>query len=276
MSSDSAKKRQTVDDGGAEFSMGGEGEDSLPRQMMSAMKQLLDQNRRMESKIDRMQEEMKGELKVIVSRLDDVDNRQKYHEILLKNQRWEYPLTIPTSTNTGEQTRFLVDIKTQTCNMRYGKCNGVVEIGGGDLTYETKFFPHWKEFANSLEEYQYALRCAPKDMYSTFLQLYNIHLPEEVLGLLSNALESTHFKKFRLGRNNFFGRSGIQFVLNYMQHNPVLEVLGLYGNHNLCFGSNDDIHRLCETIREHPTIMKSNWMDVVVTTLMGMICCVPS
>jgi TolA-binding protein len=188
MSSDSAKKRQTVDDGGAELSMGREGEDSLPRQMMSAMKQLLDQNRRMESKIDRMQEEMKGELKVIVSRLDDVESRQKYHEMLLKNQRWEYPLTIPTSTSTGEQTRFLVDIKTQTCNMRYSKCNGVVEIGGGDLTYETTFFPHWKEFANSLELYQYALRYAPEDNYST-LHFYNIHLPEEVLGLLSTFQE---------------------------------------------------------------------------------------
>ena len=44
------------------------------------------------------------------SRFDDAENRQKYHEVLLKNQKWEY--AVPAEVNSPGK-RFLDEIITQ-------------------------------------------------------------------------------------------------------------------------------------------------------------------
>ena len=49
--------------------------------------------------------------------------------------------------------------------MRYGNCGGQVylPVYGGALAHNAEFLPHWKEFANALEEQQHALKCLPKE-----------------------------------------------------------------------------------------------------------------
>ncbi|KAL7540488.1 hypothetical protein ACHAXR_010155 [Thalassiosira sp. AJA248-18] len=101
----------------------------------------------------------------------------------------------------------------------------------------------------ALEEYQYMLKCLPKDADTTFCA-YGVELPHEVLILLSNALQSTRFKRFCLMRNNL-GRDGVEFALNYMQNNPILK--HFIFDHN-SIDHNDDATKLCDIIKEHPSI----------------------
>lgn len=122
---DHSKKRK-ADGGGATSAVGQDG-DGLSRELMSAMNQLLDQNRLQMAGMDRIEGEMKSikdEIKnlrdkcdtmekslqsAMDSRFDDVDtrfddaedkfrdvhNKQKYHEVLIKNQRWTYSAPFP-------------------------------------------------------------------------------------------------------------------------------------------------------------------------------------
>ena len=271
---DDGKKRRINYDGGAALSAGKggrEGGDGFA-QIMSAMNQLLDQNRLqmaemksmadkigsmegeikgMKQKCDVMEKSLSGFRNQSVSRFDDVENRQKYHEILLKNQQWEYSAPDIEPAESLEED-FLDDIKEETCNMRYGKCDGKVIIqshSDDPIDYDTSFQPHWEEFADALAEYQYALKCLPEGTTSHFW-LSSVGLPEPVLNLLSKALESTHFKSIVLDENNF-GRHGIKFALNYFQNNPKLEEFVLNSNP---IDHEDDVNQLCEIVKDHPTL----------------------
>ena len=50
----------------------------------------------------------------IVSRLDDAENRQKYQEVLLKNQKWKYSAPFQDVSNNTQ--RILDRIKKTTCD----------------------------------------------------------------------------------------------------------------------------------------------------------------
>jgi hypothetical protein len=261
-----AKKRRVDCEGCALLSAG------------SVLDKLLEQNRRMESKMDLLQAEIKclrEKCDVMarsmqanetaasnfrdqtVLRLGDVENRQKYHEILLKNQKWEYSAPCLGVARGSTVKRFLDQIKKATCNMRYGTCDGTISIQhcviGVVLAYDERFLPHWKEFVNALKEYRYALNYLPKET-ECCLSLYNVELPMPVLDLLSDALETTHFKSITLLGNNF-GGDGITFVLNHMRRNQKLEELHMLSN---VIDHEDDIHRFCEIIERHPTFHTIN------------------
>ena len=165
--------------------------EGLARELMSAMHELLDQNRSMETKIDRMEGEVKSLRKKCdtmersLQSMDDnamkklssleadssafrdhadcVEKRQKYHEIILQNQKWEYAAPFPSNAaNNLTVKRFLGSVESATCDMRYGKSDGTISIvGGAGLDDDAAFLPHWMEFATALEEYQYALQCLP-------------------------------------------------------------------------------------------------------------------
>ena len=168
--------------------------------------------------------------------------------MLLKSQKWEYSATYPAEVGYPERN-FLDQIKRETCNMRYGKGDGEVDVYGGGLDYDAAFLPHWVEFADALAEHQHALKCLPKEAGSKF-SLWSVELPLKIRNLLANALESTHFTSLHLGSNNF-GRDGIKVALNYFENNPQLEKFRLYNNP---INHEDDINQLCEIIKVHPAI----------------------
>ena len=64
------------------------------------------------------------------SRFDNVENKQKYHELLLKNQKWEYsaPCLDGDSNLPPRSQHFLGQIKDKTCNMRHGTRDGTVAL----------------------------------------------------------------------------------------------------------------------------------------------------
>lgn len=130
--------------------------------------------------------------------------------------------------------------------------DGDIIIGaiiGAELPYNEEFQPHWKEFANALEQHQFCLKCLPKDS-DTKLDLHDLELPDSVLELLSKSLESTHFNRFVLG-SNALGQSGIEFALNYLKSNRIIKEFGLYDN---TIDNMEQIKQLCQTVEEHPSI----------------------
>ena len=82
----------------------GQGSENGLAQMMSAMNQLLDQNRLQMAEMKSMRVEIatlrdkcdameKSLQSAMDSRFNDVDNKLQYHEVLLKNQKWDYSAT---------------------------------------------------------------------------------------------------------------------------------------------------------------------------------------
>ena len=92
----------------------------------------------MGGKIDRMGGEIKS-LREKCDRIDDIENRQKYHEVLLKNQKWNYSAdheTDPDVADNSREKQLLDDIKEMTCNMRYGKFDGADGKCNGKFDFE--------------------------------------------------------------------------------------------------------------------------------------------
>ena len=272
-----AKKRR-ADDGGSVVAAAAaavETPSSKDDKLMSALHQLLDQNSTQMAMIKNMQGDitsMKGEItqlrekcngmeKIMLSRFDVVDNKQKYHRVLLQNQKWKYSAPRPSQQywdsldEDGDQDdaaeEFLEQIKEGTELMRYG--NGryyILVCPNISVPYNQEFLPHWEEFADALEQHEYCLKCLPDDGIESVLRICNVELPDNVLRSLSNALKSTHFRQFALQNNNF-GQGGIDFALKYLQNNRILE--------EFCFNDNPienmkDIKQLCRIIKEHPSI----------------------
>ena len=194
------------------------------------------------------------------TKLDRAETRIKYQEVLLKNQTWKYSAPRPSRDywNNSENERepakqFLAQIKKQTQDLRSEddniKCDRVVSILDARLSYNEEFLPHWREFAAALKQYQYSLMFLPKDIDTT-LQLKGVELSDEVLDLLAKALESTHFHRFLLQRNDF-GQKGIDFALDYLENNKKLMEFRLENNH---FNNINSIKRLCEAVKIHPSI----------------------
>ena len=186
-----------------------------------------------------------------------VEDKLEYHDILLKNQKWEYSAPHPSDeywitldeNEVEEAEDFLSHIKRCTEEMRYGRGNGEIEINA-DISYNEAFLPHWEEFSSALEQYHYHLKHSTEQKDNAKLHLYNIKIPENVINLLSKALKSTYFQNVLLSNNNF-GQKGIDFVLDYLKSN--VECKDLVLNHNP-FNGMKDIERLCDVIEAHPSI----------------------
>jgi len=144
---------------------------------------------------------------------------------------------------------FLEQIKKCTEEMRFGQGDGLISIVA-DLPYNEAFLPHWQEFANALEQYHYHLKYSSKQREESKLYLYGMNLPDEVIDLLSNALKSTHFQELIL-RGNHLSQCGIDFALNYLKSNPILNAFSLVDN---SINSDNDLNKLCEIVKEHPSI----------------------
>jgi len=196
MSSDNntndAKKRR-VDGGGAISSVGGGGDESredilmsMIHQQMTMMKGMQDEMKSMRKditnltkKCDDMCREQNGihkdikklqskqntistDIKLgfynVSNRFDDVDNKLKYHTLLMKNQKWEYSAPLRDPSDSSDTADFLKQIKKQTDT----NVNGEIKLDSS-LPYFREFLPHWKEFASAIEQYQYHLESSNYD-----------------------------------------------------------------------------------------------------------------
>eukprot|EP00578_Thalassiosira_sp_NH16_P022219 CAMPEP_0181082820 /NCGR_PEP_ID=MMETSP1071-20121207/3825_1 /TAXON_ID=35127 /ORGANISM="Thalassiosira sp., Strain NH16" /LENGTH=489 /DNA_ID=CAMNT_0023164431 /DNA_START=39 /DNA_END=1508 /DNA_ORIENTATION=+ len=190
-------------------------------------------------------------------RFGDMDDHLKYHEALLKNQKWKYE-DLPVYYDDPSDHPFFATIKDLTCDMRYGRADGTIELINHDGSRydddDEHFQSHWKQFTDALEEYQYALKCMP-DEKDTRLNIYHLELTPSVLELLDDALRQTHFKKFCLlcGRGwvGNLALDGINFAISYLDRNPILKELDLSHNN---LSEDDHVSQLCDVIKAHPSV----------------------
>jgi len=246
---------------------------------ISSMLQMMQSQSRDISQLTEANDTMQCDINRLTHAIDNIQSNQlilerklKYQDILLQNQKWVYSAPRPSTDylhslneDEGNDEReqaelFLEHIQQCTEEMRYGSGDGEIAIDANDvnspnnvLQYNEQFLPHWKEFANALEQYQYGLKFLPEHKEST-LRLSGMELPEEVIDLLSNALKSTYFHHFIL-RNNNITQKGIEFTLDYLESNPILKRYILVNNE---FDSMDDIERLCQIVETHPSIEMLN------------------
>ena len=242
--------------------------------MKGEIKHLTEKCDRMEESIDVMQKTQStnsyvmisrcdGMEKLMLSRFDKVDDKQKYHEVLLKNQKWKYSAPRPSqeywdSIGVGDVDvsinveTFLQQIQQCTEAMRYGHADGNIHLNVPlYVTYNEEFLPHWEEFASALEQYQYFLKSLPEDeKEKSSLRIWNIELPDNVLNILSKAFRSTHFNGFLLD-NNSLEQFGIEFTLNnLLNSNHCLKRFVLQRNPI----SSENIKLLCRILKHHPSI----------------------
>jgi len=283
MSSNSTKKRRVAADG----TDGTESTHDVYKELMamkSTMNELLDHTRAQTENMKSMmtlmssiQEEMKSMRRDMNSMRQDIDmgfneaydatqglhDKLNYHEALLEDQKWKYSAPRPSEEywdnlehdpedNLFQESMaedFLSDIQKCTEHMRYGTNNGDICIIGGPRHHE-EFLPHWKELTDALYRYQYYLQCSVEYEKHSLFELSGVQLSDEVIDLLSSALEVSHFNEFTL-KSNRFGQKGITFSLNYLENNESLSHFYLEDNPIMCI---ENVRRLCQIIKLHPSI----------------------
>jgi len=212
-------------------------------------------------KYDSMESTVRQLIDGIDDRLDEVEEKQNYHKLLLRNQKWRSTVAEPPEeywNSLGENQErinaargFMTTMRIYTRELRQGTGEGYIDIDMEEevpFPFNEAFLPHWKEFADAIEHYQHHLQFSP-EIDSSDLRLCNLELSDTVLDLLSKALRQTWFHRFTLA-NNSFGQEGIGFTLNYLERNHIIKVLTLESNP---IGV-DNVKRLCEIINEHSSL----------------------
>jgi len=201
-------------------------------------------------------------------KLNNMETKQKYQEILLQNQKWEYSAPSPsqeewesfadndTNVDIDDAKEFLQEIKKVTEDMRWSQTNGCISLSPmSNFLYNRMFYPHWEEFANALEQYQYHIKCTDyitTDNNKPSLRLNGMELPDVVIDLLSRVLKSTHFHAFSIGDISNFNDHIINFALEYLKTNVDMQEFGI--NNNIM--PMKDIERLSEIVKNHPSIKR--------------------
>lgn len=203
---------------------------------------------------------------LIMKKFDRMKDELNYHEALLKNQKWEYSAPRPSDEywnaaaengDVEDAELFLQQIQSNTEAMRYGSVDGdiIIESSLICLPYNEEFLPHWEEFATALERHSLGLKCVPKEENTSALNLSHVELSDDVLRILSKALESANFSIIVLDSNRFAQRigewmNGFGYVLNFVQSNHTLKKIVMYDNPiNM-----EDVKRLCLIVKEHPSL----------------------
>jgi len=194
-------------------------------------------------------------------KLNNIETKQKYQEILLQNQKWVYSAPSPTEEewesyadddaddDIDDAKEFLQQIKKMTEDIRWSQTNGNITLcPSSNFAYNRMFLPHWEEFANALNQYQYYIKCVDKttDSNKPSLELIGMELPNEVIDRLSKALKSTRFYAFSIEDNPNFGQKDINFALEYLKTNVDMQVFSISNN----IIPTEDIERLSEIVKK--------------------------
>ena len=203
----------------------------LMKGMQDDMKGMQDEMKDMRGEITQLRQKCDDMHTKLNENADSTNHKLKYHDVLLQNQKWKYSARHPSddywnsvrgSDQYYEAKRFLEEMKKCTEEMRYGigesgPTKNIYMNIPNHLSYHHDLLPHWVEFANALIQYRYYLERAEGGSQSVLL-LWHMELPDEVIDLLSKALQSTFFNRIALVGNSF-GEKGVNFALNYLENN---------------------------------------------------------
>jgi len=236
--------------------------------------------------ISNMQQEiqyLRKKCSVMESTLQRIDTRQQYHQVMLKNNKWEqsaddsdnldrYWSSIQDNhSHITDAKRLLQNIKGQTSMMRHGEGSGdVYVIARTHLPYHSVFKNYWSDFTSALKDHQYMIKVLHGEGTTTSLRLYNAELSNAVIQMLARNLNQTHFKRLEL-RNNNLGSQGIEFAINYIESNTILESFSLKQN---SIKSRLHASRLCRVVGSHPSLssVSLDWTVEEEVDGYGMLC----
>ena len=170
-----------------------------------------------------------------------------YQDMLSRNMyEWEYAPTDNLHWATKDVFDLCKSIKACAVKMRRGEHHykskndehflGVLlsptpRRGHNDanfVPYMRGLKPHWREFADALQDFDLTLDILPDNVSTTF-EISKIELPKHIFKMITKALEGKQIDCY-IFRHNEFGRYGIRFLVNLLDSNPALGRLILQDN----------------------------------------------
>jgi len=223
----------------------------------------------MQTEIDTLRDE-NNELKIQLKDLDIKAEEQseelktKCHELeikvkdlTLKNEynEWSYTAEdIPASywiergfveeEYADRMIEFLGKMKEYAHQLRRGESPKKINLvfTNDHMLHDDILLPHWKEFTDALVQYQkYNHR---EDYGIDILRIGNVQLQQEVLDMLSPALQTLDIKSLVLGGN--IGSDLVSFMADIIQHNSYIQ--GIVWDNQI--ESVDDMKKLCKAIKK--------------------------
>ena len=216
------------------------------------------------------QKQLEDDAKIsqLEKKVNSLQRKAKYLEVFIENQQWEYSAPIPTIAelislgyNENDADYIVSDIFTMkgvTRNIRMGNFLEHIHPNLGATTIENfyqGYLPHYREFADALIEYRHAIEYMESDdaflgdespvLASFCVSLGNTPLPREVLVLLQEIMQYTHFHHLIFNRNNLHGVGYVDFIANCVWPNTRLKVLDL---NEINFEHTREIDVLCDAI----------------------------
>lgn len=200
---------------------------------------------------------------IIKSKSARSDAALDYHEMLMKNQWWQYSVPLVPSNywiDRGVDEEYangladwVVQLKDVTTKMRRGGCKEGVSLTAkrnphGILLHDDMFDPHWGEFCDALDQYNLTLDTLPDSALIPF-ELRDIQLTENVLENLAIVLYDKRFKGY-IFDNNQLDSTGITTAILLLKENAKLESFYLMTNPM----DREDAQSLCETVHRYEIV----------------------
>eukprot|EP00956_Cyclotella_meneghiniana_P008833 scaffold12103_cov21-Cyclotella_meneghiniana.AAC.2 len=238
----------------------------LQNDFQSQVDQLKAQTAQLEGEASRLQNE-NSQLKSKVASLEEkvnslehlvirAERKEKYLEMVKRNEQWEYPLDVPTiaelvsdgySEEQSEEIIRQIDyIKNVTTQMRKGEAKYCITV---DFYYEG-MLPHYRQFADALMDYRHTIDYMD-DTSFLFAMRGAAQLPAQVLLWLEKALEHTHFHRLQFCPIQTEGVRYLDFISNFVKANTRLKDFRLY---DVTIENSRDIDLLCEVLNNKATL----------------------
>jgi hypothetical protein len=227
---------------------------------------------------------------------EHIDKTLKYHEMLIRNQNWEYSAPVVTMDELlddfhDEDADHIYGtsqlLKTSTVAMRRGDFpydDGrnkkiYLEISDGYPFYDdgginNVLSPHWSEFAAALKQFKPAFDVLP-DGCETAIIFGCVQLNQEMTQLIKEALKNTPFTGFGFMYSCYHFHGGTSTIAEMMRSNKHLQSLELWHIRDM---DRNDIAKLCSAIHSHPSLVEvfitscftnSNLGDVMLHSLLS-------
>eukprot|EP00956_Cyclotella_meneghiniana_P002914 scaffold3474_cov50-Cyclotella_meneghiniana.AAC.3 len=221
-------------------------------ELKQSVGQLENENSELKSKVANLEEKVKS----MESSVNKAERKEKYHEIMKRNEHWEYPLAAPTvaelmsdgySEEESEEIISQIDhVKNVTTKMRKGEAKYCIRV---DFYYEG-MLPHYKQFADALMEYHHTIDHM-EDKSFLFAMESEAQLPAQVLLWLEKALKHTHFHRLEFRPIQTEGVNYLEFISNCVKENAILGVFRLV---EVTIENSRDIDLLCEALNNKASL----------------------
>jgi len=205
---------------------------------------------------------------------DHIDKTLKYHEMLIRNQNWDYSAPVCKvdellDVNYDDNEAYYIyensqvlkrstealrggDFPDQSVGTRVKGISLCIDDGYPLVDDETnnELSPHWREFAAALKDFKPAFDVLPDDS-ETSITFGNIQLNQEMTQLIKEVLMKMPFKLFSLQYSYHF-HGGMSTIAEMMDNNKYLQILEV---HRILDMDSNDITKLCSAIHHHPSLV---------------------